>query len=142
MLDLEKLLVAKAAEADATAGDKPTEDSIAHACVAASKEDKLMCLRGRKYSPERAAGLLPQMLQLKKEYDLEDSSKDANIDRLKKDLSAHAVRTCRYLCHLCSPKNPTSPRYWKKDRCMHAGVLHGWQGLVPPGHCVAEVQIP
>ena len=97
MLELEKLLVAKAAATDAAAGDKPPEDSIAHACLSASKEDKLMCLRGRKYDPERAAGLLPQMLQLKKENDLDNTAEGASTDRLKADLSAHAVRTWPHL---------------------------------------------
>jgi hypothetical protein len=34
------------------------------AATAATSEDKLMCLRGRKYDPERAAALLPKFLEL------------------------------------------------------------------------------
>ncbi|NJR42899.1 MAG: hypothetical protein HC767_09815 [Akkermansiaceae bacterium] len=90
MLDLEKLLVAKAAEVD-SANKKPPDDCIEHAALGAPKEDKLMCLRGRKYNPERASELLLQMIQLKRDYDLDNTAQDADTERLKLDLSSHTV---------------------------------------------------
>jgi hypothetical protein len=92
MLDLENILISKVAEADSQPGPKPPEDSIAHLCSKASKEEKLMCLRGRKCNPERAAKLLPQLLQLKKDYDLENTAEGASTERLKIDLSTNKVR--------------------------------------------------
>lgn len=90
MVELEKILVAKATEADSK-NTRPPEDAIEHACLNASKEQKLMCLRGRKYSPERAAKLLPQMLQLMKDYDINNTAEGADTERLKLDVATHKV---------------------------------------------------
>ena len=53
---------------------------------AASKEMKLLCLRGRKYDPNRAATLLPGLIELIEELDLRSPS-----EQLKADLASGKV---------------------------------------------------
>lgn len=96
----EKALLAKMQELLAVAGDVDA--------IAADDQIKLLCLRGRKYDPERAAELLPKHIAFKKEFgigaapygdQLLDDIRSQKLCHLgTKDADGRAVLWIR-LCH-------------------------------------------
>lgn len=55
--------------------------------IAADRETKLLCLRGRKYDPERAAGLVPKFLALKQSVGYNEPAGE----QLVSDINSHKV---------------------------------------------------
>ena len=55
--------------------------------IAADKSTKLLCLRGRKYDAARAAGLLPKLLELKREFSVGEPAGEQLIE----DLHSHKI---------------------------------------------------